>query len=99
MLNRIKARFKSRTPPTQTAEQAYDLLCNRSSAEIAARLLRRAELFENSKDDFLKRCTALDKVAAEQMERLVGLANPYKDIQPWRDARDNCLNNLREGTN
>ncbi len=96
MLALIKAMFKSNTQPAQTAEQSYNLLQDRSSAEIAARLLRRAELFEAQGDAFLKRCAALDKVAAENIRRL---ENEKGVMSEWLDRRDLCLRLLREGKN
>lgn len=92
-LNRVWA-----TKPVQSAEEAFSLLQHRSSAEIAARLLRRADVFERSHDNFLKRCAALDKVAAETMRQLV-LNDPNQQIGEWLDQRDLCLRLLREGKN
>lgn len=84
--------------PAQSAEESFSLLQHRESAEIAARLLRRAELFENSGQEYLKRCAALDKVAAENM-RLLVLRDPTEQIGTWLDKRDLCLRLLREGKN
>lgn len=75
-------------PPPESPEQLYDLLRDRSSTEIAARLLNRAEILDRSPRRFLRRCAVLDRVAAEHIERLVMQANPGQDITPWREARD-----------
>jgi hypothetical protein len=100
MLNKIVSWWnRVWTPvPVQTVQEMHQLLKDRSSAEIAARLLRRAELFESGSDDFLKRCAALDRVAAERIHR-VTLNDPTQDVSKWLDARDLCLRLLREGSN
>jgi hypothetical protein len=96
MVNWLNRKWASK--PRQSAEEAFSLLQHRSSAEIAARLLRRAELFERSHDNFLKKCAALDKVAAENMRQLV-LNDANQQIGEWLDKRDLCLRLLREGKN
>ena len=79
-----------------SAQDLYLMLRDRNSAEIAARLLRRSELFGEDKNPFLNRCAALDQAAADQISRLVALANPAQDIQPWLSVRDRMLDQLRE---
>lgn len=80
----------------QTPENAYQLLHTRSTAEIAARLLRRAELHYGA-TPYLQMCASLDKVAAENMMRLEQQAGT--DMVEWRTRRDMCLRLLREGKN
>ena len=82
--------------PNQSPEEIERLLNNRTSAEIAARLLRRAELHGNS-DDYHRRCAVLDRVAAEQIRKLESMTSA--DLGAWDDRRDMCLRLLREGTN
>lgn len=81
----------------QTPEELEQLLSDRSTAEIAARLLRRAELHDQS-DRYLRRCSSLDRVAAENIRRLELRANPG-GISQWMERRDLCLRLLREGQN
>jgi hypothetical protein len=64
------------------------MLKDRSSAEISGRLLNRSEAFEKRDDLFSRRCAVLDRIAAEQIERLVAKLNPDTDITPWRKVRD-----------
>jgi hypothetical protein len=73
-----------------TPLQLYLLLKDRSSAEISGRLLDRAEAFEklDTNDDFYRRCAVLDRLASEQIERLVAQLNPDKDIALWCKLRD-----------
>lgn len=82
-------------PQMQSCEEVERLLCDRSTAEIAARLLRRAELHAACDQAYLKRCSALDKVAAENIRKLEGQNN--KCMSEWLDRRDLCLRLLREG--
>jgi len=99
MLTLIKAMFKSNKQPAQTAEHTYDLLRNRSSAEIAARLLRRAELHEASAQPYLQRCTSLDRVAADVIQRAEEAHMSPQELAQWLDNRNLCLRLLREGKN
>lgn len=95
----MKGWFKAwfSTPKQQTPEEAERLLLHRSTAEIAARLLRRAEIHATSPHHYLRRCAALDRVAAENMRRLE--LSSGRDIMDWLDRRDLCLRLLREGKN
>jgi hypothetical protein len=95
----MKSWFKGWFKPThiQTPEEAEHLLSHRSTAEIAARLLRRAELHGGHNSHYLRRCAALDRVAAENMRRLE--LSSGRDICEWLDRRDLCLRLLREGKN
>ena len=94
----MKNWFKSwfATAPTHTCEQAELLLQDRSTAEIAARLMRRAELHDEG-NAYLQRCAVLDRVAADNMRRLVRDAG--MDIPEWVERRDLCLRLLREDKN
>jgi hypothetical protein len=84
-------------PNTQTPEEVEHLLWNRSTAEISARLLRRAELHAKCSDAYLRRCAALDRVAAENLRRLELKTGTH--MGEWLDRRDLCLRLLREGKN
>ena len=96
-LTQIRALFASKPKRVeQTPAQAEHLLQDRSTAEIAARLLRRAELHEQG-NAYLQRCAVLDRVAAENMRRLVRDAGG--DMAEWVERRDLCLRLLREGKN
>lgn len=93
-INWLNRKLEPKSLVTQTPEEAYRLLKERNSAEIAARLLVRAVHYELSGRDWLRRAGALDRVAAEQIERLIGLANPDKDITPWIKLRNGCMDQL-----
>ncbi len=97
MFKKIKGWFTKR--PVPNAQETYHLLKDRSSAEIAARLVRRAAMFEESGDEFLQRCAALDKVAADTIAKMQA---DKKDPDAWRQwlaERDLCLRLLAEGKN
>lgn len=98
-LAQIRALFSSKPKRVeQTPAQLEHLLRDRSTAEIVARLLRRAELhLAPGADSYLPRCSALDCVAAENMMRLEQKAGT--DMVEWRGRRDLCLRLLREGKN
>jgi uncharacterized alpha-E superfamily protein len=92
----LRALFPAPRKQAQTPAEAEHLLLDRSTAEIAARLLRRAELHDKG-NDYLRRCAALDRVAAENMRRLELRAGT--DMGEWLERRDLCLRLLREGKN
>ena len=97
MFKKIKGWFTKR--PVPNAQETYHLLKDRSSAEIVARLMRRATMFAETDDEFLKRCAALDKVAAETITQMQA---DKKDPDAWRQwlaERDLCLRLLAEGKN
>jgi hypothetical protein len=79
--------------------QLYLMLKDRSSAEISGRLLSRAEAFEklDTDDLFYRRCAVLDRVASEQIERLVAMLNPDKNIAHWCKVRDDWRNQTSQG--
>lgn len=93
----MKSWFKTWWPArkqAQTPEEAELLLMDRGTAEIAARLLRRAELHDKG-NHYLRACAALDRVAAENIRRLELKAGT--DMGVWQDRRYRCLCLLREG--
>lgn len=84
--------------PQETPEQIYNMLKDRSSMEISARLLSRAAFLESDGREASRKFAVLDRIAAAQIERLVGLANPGKDIAPWRDLRDKFAEQLQNSS-
>jgi hypothetical protein len=84
------------TASKKTPEQVEDMLWNRSTAEIAARLLRRAELHRKG-GDYLRMCAVLDRVAADNILKLE--SQDGKCMGAWLERRDLCLRLLREGKN
>jgi hypothetical protein len=74
--------------PIKSNEEIYLELKDRSSAEIAGRLLSRAEIYEQYPQVHLHRIAVLDRIAAERIERLVAMLNPEKDIAYWCKIRD-----------
>jgi hypothetical protein len=93
MINRFVTWLNHRLAgqPIKSNEEIYLKLKDCSSAEIAARLLFRAEIYEQYPEVHLHRIAVLDRLAAEQIERLVAKLNPDTDITPWRKVRDNFL--------
>lgn len=83
--------------PEQSPQEIERLLWDRSTAEIAARLLRRAELHDQDGRHYLRRCAALDRVAAHKIQQLEQQAG--SDMANWQQRRDTCLRLLREGHN
>ena len=95
----MKSWFKGwlSTTPKQTPEEIERLLSGRSTAEIAARLLRRAELHVQDGRAYLVQCAVLDRIGAENIRKLE--AKSSSDLGAWLERRDLCLRLLREGKN
>ena len=98
MFKNITNWFKSHKRPVPNASETYNLLKDRSSAEIAARLTRRAAMFEESGDEFLKRCAALDKVAADTIAKMQADKNDPDAWRRWIADRELCVRLLAEGS-
>jgi hypothetical protein len=78
-------------------KQDRERLSGRGNAEIAARLLRRAELHDDS-NAYLARCSTLDRIAAHRildLERRLALVEK-RDAQQVTDQVETMLRILRE---
>lgn len=97
MFEKIKNWFRPKASPSLTElSRLSDLevkLASRCTAEIAARLLRRAELHDKE-NTYLRACSVLDRVAAENIRTLEGQNG--KCMGDWLARRDMCLRLLRE---
>jgi hypothetical protein len=73
-------KFLEGRPSGESYSSILEKMQNRCNIEIAARMTRRAEIHENSKDDYLKRCAALDRVSAQRildLERTIALSKNH----------------------
>jgi hypothetical protein len=92
MINRLNQALAPR--PQQTMEEVESLLSNRSSAEIAARLLDRARMIAGTQ---MERYGALDRVAAEKIRGLE--QERGTNMREWQERCNRCLCLLQEGKN
>lgn len=77
-------------PPPESNESVRDKLMDRSSAEIAARLINRARLHEEQ-GGYASRCSPLDLVAAERIMALEEELIACKDGMSMIRARVACM--------